>query len=201
MLENQPGKTISGQGPGFQFLRFTIKVLEGDPSVLMGEDIPLGDHAPVQITGQVLQGKVSLSREPTIHNPVFLVKRGGIIDSELVKTGQELSPEQAVPYLLGDQESVSGMDTKSLLRLVSDIGNNEMDMGMKVQPAAVGVQDTGKQVIRLSSIGIKRYIKIKAKANPYAPQYAGYIWRRKNKKDSRLLSVLTAREYRASLAT
>ena len=56
------------------------------------------------------------------------------------------------------------------------------------------------QVIRLDSIGIKRYIKIKAKANPYASEYAGYILRWKHKKDSRLLPALSAREYRASLA-
>jgi len=56
------------------------------------------------------------------------------------------------------------------------------------------------QVIRLGSIGIKRHIKIKAKANPYDSSYAGYIWRRKNHKESRLLPVLSAREYRAGLA-
>jgi RNA-directed DNA polymerase len=31
------------------------------------------------------------------------------------------------------------------------------------------------QVIRLSTLGIKRYIKIKADANPYDPNYAAYI--------------------------
>ena len=56
------------------------------------------------------------------------------------------------------------------------------------------------QVIRLGSLGIKRHIKIKAKANPYDPTYAGYIWRRKNQKESRLLPALSAREYRAGLA-
>ena len=56
------------------------------------------------------------------------------------------------------------------------------------------------QVIRLSSIGIKRHIKIKWKANPYDSEYAGYIWRRKNQKESRLFPALSAREYRASLA-
>ncbi len=53
------------------------------------------------------------------------------------------------------------------------------------------------QVIRLCSLGIKRYIKIKADANPYDPNYAGYIWLRKNRKIPRHLPTLTAREYRA----
>ncbi len=53
------------------------------------------------------------------------------------------------------------------------------------------------QVIRLSSLGIKRYIKIKADANPYEAKYAGYFWMRRNRKEARLLPALSAREYRA----
>lgn len=36
------------------------------------------------------------------------------------------------------------------------------------------------QVVRVSSIAIKRHIKIKADANPYMRQYAGYFWRRRH---------------------
>ena len=56
------------------------------------------------------------------------------------------------------------------------------------------------QVIRTSAIGIKRHIKIKATANPYDPEYAAYFWQRRNKKDSKLLSALSAREFRAQFA-
>jgi RNA-directed DNA polymerase len=57
------------------------------------------------------------------------------------------------------------------------------------------------QVIRLSTLGIKRYIKIKADANPYDPKYAGYIWLRKNRKIACHLPALSAREYRAMNAS
>jgi RNA-directed DNA polymerase len=56
------------------------------------------------------------------------------------------------------------------------------------------------QVIRLSSLGIKRYIKIKADANPYDPEYARYFWRRRKHRESRFLPALSAREYRLSKA-
>ena len=56
------------------------------------------------------------------------------------------------------------------------------------------------QVLRVSSIGIRRYIKIKADANPYLQQYAKYFWRRRHDKESKLLGAMSAREYRA-LAT
>jgi len=56
------------------------------------------------------------------------------------------------------------------------------------------------QVVRTSSIGIKRHIKIKAAANPYDPEYAAYYWRRRNKKESKLLPALSAREFRAQFA-
>ena len=53
------------------------------------------------------------------------------------------------------------------------------------------------QVVRVSAMGIRRYVKIQADANPYLPEYAGYFWRRRNKKDSKLLPALSAREFRA----
>ncbi|UCF84270.1 MAG: group II intron reverse transcriptase/maturase [Desulfobacteraceae bacterium] len=59
---------------------------------------------------------------------------------------------------------------------------------------------TGKklyQVVRVSAIGIRRYVKIKAAANPYLPEYAGYFWRRRHNKDSKLLPAMSARECRA----
>jgi RNA-directed DNA polymerase len=55
-------------------------------------------------------------------------------------------------------------------------------------------------VLRVQTIGIRRYIKIKADANPYLPKYAKYFWRRRHDKESKLLGAMSAREYRA-LAT
>ncbi len=56
------------------------------------------------------------------------------------------------------------------------------------------------QVQRLSSLGIRRHIKVKADANPYMPEYGGYFWRRRRDRESRLLPALSAREYRAMAA-
>jgi RNA-directed DNA polymerase len=62
----------------------------------------------------------------------------------------------------------------------------------------------GKQVVyrvqRVSAIGIRRYIKIKADANPYMPEYASYFWRRRHNKESKLLGAMSARELRAMAA-
>ena len=56
------------------------------------------------------------------------------------------------------------------------------------------------QVVRICSIGIRRHIKIKAAANPYAPEFAKYFWQRRNNKESKLLPALSAREFRAMFA-
>jgi RNA-directed DNA polymerase len=56
------------------------------------------------------------------------------------------------------------------------------------------------QVVRLCSIGIKRHIKIKAAANPYDSEYASYFWKRRNRKTSKLLPALSAREFHAQFA-
>jgi RNA-directed DNA polymerase len=53
------------------------------------------------------------------------------------------------------------------------------------------------KAIRLRDIGTRRYIKIKADANPYEPEYGAYFWRRRHDKESRLLPAMSAREYRA----
>ncbi len=56
------------------------------------------------------------------------------------------------------------------------------------------------QVVRAGAIGIKRHIKIKAAANPYLSEYAGYFWERRHVKGRKELAALTAREYRAMAA-
>ena len=56
------------------------------------------------------------------------------------------------------------------------------------------------QVIRISAIGIKRHVKIKADANPYASEYAAYFWHRRHDKNSKLLAALSARQFRALTA-
>ncbi|MCF8050306.1 MAG: group II intron reverse transcriptase/maturase [Desulfobacterales bacterium] len=54
------------------------------------------------------------------------------------------------------------------------------------------------EVVRLSAIGIRRHIKIKADANPYLPGYARYFWQRRHDKEARLLPAMSHREYGAS---
>ena len=56
------------------------------------------------------------------------------------------------------------------------------------------------EVIKLHAIGIRRYIKIKADANPYLQEYARYFWRRRHCKESKLLAARSAREYKAMSA-
>jgi RNA-directed DNA polymerase len=55
------------------------------------------------------------------------------------------------------------------------------------------------RVLRVSAVKIRRYVKIKADANPYLPEYVGYFWRRRNTKDSKLLPALSARAFRAMM--
>ena len=56
------------------------------------------------------------------------------------------------------------------------------------------------QVIRVSTIGIKRYIKIKADATPYLPEFSAYFYQRRHAKENKLLPTLSAREFRAMFA-
>lgn len=55
------------------------------------------------------------------------------------------------------------------------------------------------QVIRVCSIGIRRYRKIKADANPYLPEYGRYFWMRRHVKEAKLWRELTARQMRLAI--
>jgi RNA-directed DNA polymerase len=57
------------------------------------------------------------------------------------------------------------------------------------------------EVVRLSSLGIRRYLKVKADANPYQQEYAAYFWRRRHDKEARLLSAMSSWEYRSCSQT
>ena len=77
-----------------------------------------------------------------------------------------------------------------------------MASGVKWVFSAVGKTKLGKKVysvVRLCKLGIKRHIKIKADANPYLKEYAGYFWQRRHNKEKRFLPAFTARANRAIL--
>lgn len=55
--------------------------------------------------------------------------------------------------------------------------------GFAVKAKTAQGTDKIYRVLRVSTIGIRRYIKIKAEANPYLPEYAKYFWRRRHDKE------------------
>jgi len=72
--------------------------------------------------------------------------------------------------------------------------------GQKHVFSVIGKTKKGKRlykVIRLCSINIRRYVKMKADANPYFSKFAAYFWQRRHNKESRLLPALSARQLRA----
>jgi len=56
-------------------------------------------------------------------------------------------------------------------------------------------------VIRTSSIGIKRYKKIIADANPYLLEFRYYFWIRRNVKGAKLLDGLTSKQIKMAHAS
>ncbi|NOZ53621.1 MAG: hypothetical protein GXP08_10845 [Gammaproteobacteria bacterium] len=56
--------------------------------------------------------------------------------------------------------------------------------------------DRHYSVVRVSSIGIRRHIKIRAFANPYTQEDAYYFWQRRHNKESRLLPALKSKACR-----
>lgn len=57
------------------------------------------------------------------------------------------------------------------------------------------------RVLRVCSLKIVRHVKIKADANPYLAEYASYFTDRRTRKEARQLGALSARLFRAKIAT
>src|SRR5208283_2393553 len=51
-------------------------------------------------------------------------------------------------------------------------------------------------LIRVSSMGIRRHVKIRAAANPYMPEDAAYFARRRHHKESKMISDKRVRDLR-----
>ena len=57
------------------------------------------------------------------------------------------------------------------------------------------------QVVRVYALLVQRYIKIRADANPYRPEDAGYFHRRRHDKSARIFPALSARQFRAMVTS
>lgn len=54
------------------------------------------------------------------------------------------------------------------------------------------------QVQRMTGISIQRHVKIRAKANPYLPEYSAYFWRRRHERQRKQMSVETQDKLRVA---
>jgi len=197
-LELSPEKTvITHIKDGFTFLGQTFRkhgrVLHITPSTE-------GVHALMQKVRTIIQTHVS---EPM---PVLIKKlnetlRGWANYHRHVVASEAFSRIDTYVYEQLWHMSRRRHSTKSAAWLIKHYWSAA---GKNVFAVFAKTAKTGKklyQVLRVSAIGIRRYVKIKADANPYLPEYAGYYWRRRHKKESKLLPAMSAREYRAMTAT
>jgi RNA-directed DNA polymerase len=77
-------------------------------------------------------------------------------------------------------------------------------VGRKSGCAWIKKQKTGNRlyrVLRVCSLKIVRHVKIKADANPYLAEYATYFQDRRTRKEARELGALSARLFRAQMAS
>ena len=193
-LELSPEKTvITHIKDGFTFLGQTFKkhgkTLHITPSTE-------GVHALMQKVGTIIRKNVSASM-PALIKKLNATLRGWanyhrhVVASEAFKRIDTYVYEQLGRMIRRRHSRKSAQWLTK--QYWSSAGKNVFAVCVK----------TGKklyQVIRVSAIGIQRYVKIKADANPYLPEYAGYFWRRRHRKDSKLLPALSAREFRAMKA-
>ena len=193
-LELSPEKTvITHIKDGFTFLGQTFKkygrTLHITPS-------PEGVHALMQKVGTFIQEHVSAPM-PALIKKLNATLRGWanyhrhVVASEAFKRIDTYVYEQLWRMIRRRHSQKSAQWLSK--QYWSAAGKNVFAVCVKPEKKLY-------QVLRVSAIGIQRHVKIKADANPYLPEYAGYFWRRRNRKDSKLLPALSAREFRAMKA-
>jgi RNA-directed DNA polymerase len=195
-LELSPEKTlITHIQDGFTFLGQTFRkhgrVLHITPSTE-------GVHALMQKVGAMIRENVSAPMPALIkklnstlrgwanyHRHVVASEAFSRIDThvfeQLWRMVQRRHPGKSAQWLIRQYWSAAGKGV------------------FTVKAKTAKAKEKVYQVLRVSTMKIRRYVKIKADANPYLPEYAGYFWRRRNKKDSKLLPALSARAFRAML--
>jgi RNA-directed DNA polymerase len=193
-LELSPEKTlITHIKDGFTFLGQTFikhgRVLHITPSTE-------GVHALIQKVGTMIHEHVSAPMPALIkklnstlrgwanyHRHVVASEAFSRIDTyvfeQLRRMVRRRHSEKSAQWLIQHYWSAAGKNVFAVLAKTAKAGKKLY------------------QVVRVSAMGIRRYVKIKADANPYLPEYSGYFWRSRNKKDSELLPALSAREFRA----
>ena len=189
-LELSPEKTkVTHITDGFTFLGQTFRkhgrVLHITPS-------KEGVHALMQKVGHLIRKHVSVPMPALIkklndilrgwanyHRHVVASEAFSRVDTyvfeQLRRILRRRHPKKSVKWLIKHYWSAAGKNAFAVLAKTAKIGTKLY------------------RVLRVSSIGIRRYVKIKADANPYLPEYAGYFWRRRQNKESKLQPVMSTR--------
>ena len=194
-LELSPEKTVVTHiKDGFTFLGQTFRkhgrVLHITPSTE-------GVHALMQKVGKLIRKHVSAPM-PVLIKKLNATLRGWANYHRHVVASEAFSRIDTYVFEQLRRMLRRRHSTKSVKWLIKHYWSAA---GKNVFAVFAKTSKTGKklyQVLRVSAIGIRRYVKIKAAANPYLPEYAGYFWRRRHKKESKLLPAMSAREFRAT---
>lgn len=69
MLQHQPQELRAGHGAPFQLHGLAVAITEADLAVGAGEDVFLGDDAPVKIASQIDERPLARANGFAIHHP------------------------------------------------------------------------------------------------------------------------------------
>ena len=87
MLQNQPKKVLALEGAVSSLTGLAVYVLEGHLTVVIGNDVVFTNHAPVQVTRQVLQSRLAFADMLAIDHPLIW-QLGGQSQASSLDRGQ-----------------------------------------------------------------------------------------------------------------
>jgi len=157
-----------------------VLALEQKVGTIIREHVSAPMPALIKELNQVLRGWANYHRHVVASEAFKRIDK--YVFESLWRTLKRRHPNKSANWLIKRYQSAAGLKCAFAVRAKTYKGTTIV-----------------YQVLKMSSIGIRRHVKIRAAANPYMPEDAAYFERRSHDKASRSLSGKRTRELRTKI--
>lgn len=141
MLKQQPEKIRPRKGAVFPNARFAFAIPEGDLSITVADDLLFRNDSAIQIPGKVFQRRFAGAGILAAHDPALSPDPVRELPAVFLHPEKDLFPKDFSQCIFRKQETPVLALPETVFLVNGPCRNQKMDVWMKLQPSAVGVED------------------------------------------------------------